>query len=177
MFKTDTTVLVIIDVQEKLALAMHDAASMIQNLQKIIKGAHILGVPIIATQQINLGPTLPEIKDLIPEAPIIEKRSFSCCGEEGFIDILTQINRNQILVAGIECHICVYQTALDLVRLGYEVQAVADCISSRALANRNTGIERMQREGVDVTSVEMALFELLKVAEGENIRQISRLVK
>jgi nicotinamidase-related amidase len=177
MFKPDSTVLVIIDVQEKLAHTMHETTSMIQNLQKMIKGAHILGVPIIATQQINLGPTLPEIKDLIPEVSIVEKRSFSCCGEEAFIDVLTQINRNQILIAGIECHICVYQTAVDLVRLGYEVQAIADCISSRTMVNRDIGIERMQREGINLTSVEMALFELLKVAQGENIRQISRLVK
>lgn len=177
MCTTDTTVLIVIDLQEKLVHAMHNGAFVIENLQKLIEGTGILGIPLIATEQINLGPTISDIADHFRGITPIQKRSFSCCGEAAFMQALQRDNRRQALIAGIECHICVYQTAVDLVRLGYEVQVVADCVSSRTEMNRAIGLARMQSEGVRISSTEMALFELLKVAQGEGIRQISRLVK
>jgi len=177
MFTTDTTVLIVIDLQEKLVHAMHNGSFVVENLQKLIEGTGILGIPLIATEQINLGPTISSIADRFREITPIQKRSFSCCGEKDFMGALEPINRRQVLIAGIECHVCVYQTAVDLVHLGYEVQIVADCTSSRTEVNRAIGLDRMQAEGVQLTSTEMALFELLKVAHGERIRQISRLVK
>ena len=177
MYHTDSTVLVLIDIQEKLAPAMHESLFTIQNLQKIVNGAKILQIPMLVTEQVNLGSTITDIAEHLAGIEPIKKRSFSCCREEDFIKALSALNRRQVLITGIECHICVYQTAVDLVSLGYDVQVVADCVSSRTASNQSIGLKRMESEGVKITSTEMALFELLKVAQGDKIRQISRLVK
>ncbi|HET56849.1 MAG TPA: hydrolase [Deltaproteobacteria bacterium] len=177
MLDTDSTLLVIIDVQEKLASAMHDSSALITNLQKMIRGALLLGIPIIATEQVNLGSTVPDVAGIMDGVRPIEKRSFSCCGEKQFMNALEKAGRRQVMIAGIECHICVYQTAVDLAARGYEVQVLADCVSSRTSMNRSIGLERMNSEGVRSTSAEMSLFELLKVAEGDAIRALSRIVK
>ena len=177
MFNIDSTMLIVIDLQEKLAHAMHESSFIIENLQKLIQGAQFLQVPVRLTEQVNLGPTIATIAEHLTGTEPFQKRSFNCCGEEGFLRELEKLHRNQVLIAGIECHICVHQTAVDLVQRGYEVQVVADCVSSRTAMNRSIGLDRMQSEGVTISSTEMALFELLKVAEGEGIRHISRLVK
>ena len=177
MLRTDATLLLIIDVQEKLARAMHDSDFIVSNLTKMIHGAKLLHIPLILTEQVNLGPTIPDLADIVDDRPAIEKRSFSCCGENSFMETLAELNRKQVLIGGIECHICVYQTAMDLAAAGHDVQILADCVSSRTAMNRSIGLDRMAAEGIKLTSTEMALFELLKVADGENIRALSRLVK
>lgn len=177
MLSTHSTLLIIIDVQEKLASAMHDSTTLIANLQKMIRGALLLGIPIIATEQVNLGSTVTDVAGIMDGVRPIEKRSFSCCGEKQFMDALEKAGRHQIVIGGIECHICVYQTAVDLAARGYEVQVLADCVSSRTAMNRSIGLDRMNSEGVRSTSAEMALFELLRVAEGNSIRALSRIVK
>jgi nicotinamidase-related amidase len=103
--------------------------------------------------------------------------SFSCCQNDRFASALKALNRKQVLIAGIEAHICVYQTAVDLVGLGYEVQVVADAVSSRQIENKEIGLQKMKAFGISLTSVETALFELLKVAEGEQFKKIIKIVK
>ncbi|MCX5800149.1 MAG: hydrolase [Candidatus Eisenbacteria bacterium] len=179
MLKTETTVLVIIDVQGKLAHLMHRKEELFENLQKIIKGARILGIPILWLEQNpeGLGPTIPELAALLDDVGPISKFSFSCCGDDRFVTALNSLNRKQVLLAGIETHICVYQTATDLVASGYEVQIVSDAVSSRTKENRKIGLERIKEIGAGLTGTETALFELLRTAKAEKFKEIAKIVK
>jgi len=138
-----------------------------------------LGIPILWTEQNpeGLGPTIPEVANLLSGIKSVSKLSFSCCGNERFMEALRALNRNQVLLAGIEAHVCIYQTAVDLVNLGYEVQVVVDAVSSRTKENKLIGLERIREVGVSLTSTESVLFELLKVAKGSKFREILKVVK
>jgi nicotinamidase-related amidase len=179
MLKPDNTVLSVIDVQGELAHAMHNKEMLFENLQKLIKGSKILGIPILWTEQNpeGLGPTIPEVANLLSGIKPVSKLSFSCCGNERFMEALRALNRNQVLLAGIEAHVCIYQTAVDLVNLGYEVQVVIDAVSSRTKENKLIGLEKIREVGVSLTSTETVLFELLKVAEGPKFEGILNIVK
>lgn len=179
MLETENTVLLIVDIQGKLAHLMDRKEYLFKNVQKLIKGMRTLGIPILWVEQNprGLGATIPEIASLLPDIEPISKMTFSSCGNDRFVQALNALDRKQVLISGIEAHICVYQTAADLVGMGYEVQAVADAVSSRTLENRAIGLQKMRDAGVGVTSVETALFELLKVAGGDQFRDIIRIVK
>lgn len=179
MLQADDTALIVIDVQGKLATLMHEKETLFQNLARLIRGAQLLQIPIVLTEQYpqGLGETAPEIKSLLPDVQPITKMSFSCCGAETFINSLEELDRKQLLVAGIESHICVYQTVSDLLDAGYEVEVVADAVSSRTAENRQLGLSRMYDMGARLTSTEMALFELLRVAGTPTFKEISKLVK
>lgn len=179
MLTPENAVLVIIDYQDKLFRVMQNQERTLQNLLKLIKGTLVMDVPVILTEQYpaGLGPTLPEITQLLPAIQPVEKLCFSCCGEERFQRELESLNRKQVLLSGIEAHICVYQTAMDLLKLGYEVHIVVNCISSRELENKEVCLMKMSNVGINLTTTEMALFELLKVAERDKFKQISRIVK
>lgn len=179
MLDIENTALLIIDIQGKLAHLMDRKELLFSNVQKLIKGVQVLGIPILWVEQNpeGLGPTIPEISALLPDIQPISKMSFSSCGNAPFMQALKSLGRKQILVSGIEAHICVYQTAADLVALGYEVQVAADAVSSRNFENKEIGLQRLKDVGVGLTCVETALFELLKVAEGEQFKQIIRIVK
>jgi nicotinamidase-related amidase len=176
---TGNTALLVIDMQERLFPAMHEKEKLLRNMLKLIRGAQVLEIPIVLTEQYpkGLGPTLPEIKELLTNVSPIEKVSFNCCDEEVFCQALGALKRKQVLVAGIEAHICVYQTAVALSRSGYEVQVVGDCVASREPGNKLVALFRMGAAGVSPTTVEMALFELLRVAKGDKFKQISNIVK
>lgn len=179
MLNTINTLLAVVDVQGKLAHMMHHRESLFKNLKVAIRGAQILELPILATEQYpeGMGPTTPEISSLIKDVLPISKTSFSCCGSEAFMAALKQIGRYQVLLAGIEAHVCVQQTALDLLDDGYEVQVLADAVSSRNPENRAIAFNRMRDAGVVVTSTEAALFELMRKSEGPAFKQILSLVK
>jgi nicotinamidase-related amidase len=180
MLNQNNTALVVIDVQGRLAQLMHQKEALFENLQKLIKGVQVLELPIIWNEQLpeKLGPTIPEIAQLLSHsAQPIRKASFSCCGNPPFLEALQATQRKQILLTGIESHVCVYQTCLDLLNLGFEVQVVTDGVSSRTAENRQLGLDRMKEAGAAWTSTEMALFELLRVAEGPKFREITRIVK
>ena len=179
MLATGNTALIVIDVQEKLTRVMHEKERFLENLRKLIQGAQALGIPIILTEQNpqGLGPTVPEVANLTPNLQPIAKFSFSCCGDQRFAQELTALHRKQVLLAGIETHVCIYQTSLDLLSQGYEVQIVADAVASRTAENKDIGLEKTKNEGASLTSTETALFELLKVAEGEKFKEIIKIVK
>jgi len=177
MMRRNHTVLIIVDVQGNLARLMDNREMVFENIQKVIKGCQVLDIPMILTEQVNLGPTIAEIKDLMPGIRPIIKESFSCCGDQVFMAALTSLNRKQILLAGIETHVCVYNTAMDLLDLGYEVQIAADAVSSRTALNREIALQKMKDSGVTWTSTEMVLFELLKTAADSKLRDIIRIVK
>ncbi|MCK9229430.1 MAG: isochorismatase family protein [Syntrophales bacterium] len=177
MLDPSTTLLVIIDAQERLMPAVLDSERVIHNLQIMIRGAQLFNVPILALEQVNLGPIVAPLAELLGDTRPIGKKSFSGCGERTFVEALESAGRRRILVGGAETHICVHQTALGLLERGYETLVLEDCVSSRTAANRETGLRRMNAEGVKSTSAEMALYELLRVAEGDGIRALTRLVK
>lgn len=179
MLTLEKTVLFIVDVQGKLAQLMHDKETLFDNLQKIVKGARILDVPVLWAEQNpkGLGPTIPEIAGLLPDMRPFPKLSFSCCGDDGFMRAFRSLNRSQVLIAGIETHVCVYQTAADLLSAGHEVQIVADAVSSRHPNNKRIGLKKIRDDGGSLTSAETALFELLRVAEGDKFKQILKLVR
>lgn len=179
MLTPENTILVMIDIQEKLARAMLDKQALVENAVKMVSGAKILGAPIIRTEQNpnGLGRTVPELEEILGDVEPITKLSFSCCGEPRFMEALQKFGRKQILIGGIESHVCVYQTVSDLAALGYEVQTLADVVSSRNAENRNIGLERCSEAGSSITSVETALFEMLRAAEGDKFKQMLKVVK
>ena len=179
MLNIENTSLLIVDIQGNLAHSMYGKELLFKNAQKLIKGVQVLEIPIIWLEQNpqGLGPTNPEIADLLSNIRPINKTTFSCCQNDRFKKALKALNRKQVLIAGIEAHVCVYQTALDLADLGYEVQVVTDAVSSRNADDKEIGLQKMRDYGVGLTSVETALFELLKVAEGERFREILKIVK
>ena len=179
MLKTENVALLIVDIQGNLAHAMHGKELLFKNVQKLIKGIKALGIPVLWAEQNpqGLGPTIPEIADLLSDLQPISKMSFSCCGNDRFVQALKALNRHQVLIAGIETHVCVYQTAADLVGLRYEVQVVTDAVSSRSMENKEIGLQKVREIGVGLTSVETALFEILRVAEGERLKEILKILK
>lgn len=179
MLKVEDTVLLVIDVQEKIASKMYEKEKLFKNLQTIIKGIQILEIPILWVEEKPewLGGTVPEIKELLNKIQPIRKLSFSCGGDEYFRQTLKSFNRKQVLTVGIETHICVYQTAVDLQSWGYGVHLIVDAVSSRTQENKQIGLEKIKRAGAELTSVETVLFELLKMAEGEKFKEILKIVK
>jgi len=171
--------LVVVDVQGKLARLMYDKQVLFKNIQILIKTAKILNVPILWCQQCPdaLGPTIPEIAQLLSDSEPIDKSAFCCCGNEQFNIKLNESTRQQILLCGIETHVCIYQTAVDLHAKGFSVDVIADAVSSRTPGNKQIAINRMAAEGINVSCTEMALFELLKTAEHPQFKQIAKLIK
>ncbi|MBU2022804.1 MAG: hydrolase [Gammaproteobacteria bacterium] len=179
MLRKDKTGLVVIDVQGKLATIVHDSEAFIANLVKLVKAAKLLGLPILWLEQNpeKLGATVPELREVVDMVEPIAKYSFSACGEPAFVDAVKKAKVNTWLVSGIEAHICVYQTALGLLDLGYEVELVSDCVSSRAIENKEMALAKLARKGAEVTSLEMCLFELIGDCRADEFRSALSLIK
>lgn len=179
MLKADKAVLTIVDVQGKLATLMKDKDILFDNLVRMIHGAKALNIPIIWNEQVpeKLGETIAPLKEILIDNAPLPKVSFSCCGNPAFMERLKSSGRKQVILVGIETHICVYQTALDLIENGYEVHLVVDAVSSRYEVNKHVGVERMKVAGAVLTTVEMSLFEMLGKAEGEKFKEIAKIVK
>lgn len=172
----DRTALLVIDVQEAFRKALPEFDRVAASAGTLAAGAAELGVPVVVTEQYpkGLGRTVAEVADRLPEgtAPV-EKVRFSAAEAEGF-DLG---GRDQVLVCGIETHVCVNQTVLDLLDQGVEVQVAGDAVGSRTEANRELGLQKMERAGAVLTSVETALFELLGGSDAEGFKAVQRLVK
>ena len=178
MLKKEDAVLIFIDVQGRLAEIVDGSDVLFKNLTRLLKGMNALEIPVIATEQLpeKLGPTRNEFQELI-RSTVIAKSSFSCCDEPAFLDALQKNGRKQVLLCGIETHICVYQTALHLLDGGYEVQVVSDAVSSRDPANKALALCRMKAEGARLTGIEMLLYELLGDAKAPQFKSILQIVK
>lgn len=172
--------LVLVDLQVKLAAAMpsHEMQLVIKKSGILVQAATILNVPCIFTEQYpkGLGPTVPEIAALLTSVHPVEKTSFSCVAEPKFSRQLTS-DHSQIILAGMEAHICVLQTALDLVAIGKQVFVAEDAVISRSVANKNNAIARMREAGCIVSNTESIVFEWLGVAEGDAFKVISKLIR
>lgn len=174
--------LLVIDMQDRLLPVMAGAAEVERRALILIKAAKAMNVPVLASEQYpkGLGPTVPAVREAIGNAPIFEKLSFSCWRDEAFKDHLTSLHeggRPQAIVAGIESHVCVLQTAIDLAQAGFAVFAVADALSSRALSSVELAQDRMRQDGVEMVNTEMAIFELLGKAGTAQFRELSGLIK
>jgi nicotinamidase-related amidase len=175
------SLLVVIDVQEKLCAAMNPEvlAQLVRNAGILLDGAAELSVPVVFTEQYvkGLGPTLGELKERVPAASCHEKLTFSCCGNEAFVQQIKESGRKQIVICGMETHVCVLQTVIDLLGDGFNVHLVKDAVMSRSNDNRQTAIEAMVQAGAVPTSTESVVFQWLKVAGTDSFKKLSRLVK
>ena len=169
--------LAVIDVQEAFRPAVLDFESVAANAGLLVQGARILGLPVLVTEQYprGLGKTAPEVAEHLDGIEPIEKVCFSAVDADGFPARLG--DRDQVLLCGIESHVCVNQTAEDLLAAGREVHVVQDAVSSRTVANRDLGLHKMEHSGAVLTSVETALFELLRAAGTPEFKQVQALVK
>jgi len=180
--QSHSALLAVIDVQEKLARVIHEIDSVEQNIARLVSGARLLGVPAIATEQYpkGIGPTTQIVRSAFEDSGTFEpvqKMCFSSWGCDEFADHVRRSERRQIIVTGIEAHVCVYQTCLDLLDVGYGVWIVADAVSSRTPRNRDLALERLVAEGGRLTSTEMALFEMTVESGTDTFKAVSRLVK
>lgn len=179
MTKKRKTAIVLIDIQGKLAEIMQDAEQLFENVEKLIRGAKLLNIPIIWTEQLpdKLGTTTSRLKDLLIDNEPIIKSEFSCVLNSNFRSLIDQEQYDHFLVCGIETHVCVYQTCRDLLAVGYEVELIADAVSSRTKLNKDIGLERMVSLGAQLTNVEMLLFEKQEIAEGDTFRELIKIIK
>lgn len=175
------SVLLLVDFQERLMKAMPEEPRerMLRNARILVQAASRLGVPVLFSEQYakGLGPTVREILDLLPGAEPIEKMIFSCAAVDRFRTVVESLGRRTFLLAGIENHVCVLQTALDLASGGYRVFTARDATCSRTRENWEAGNEVMARAGVTVSSTEIVVFQWLRTAEAEEFREISKLIR
>lgn len=179
MLNKEKTALVVVDIQGKLAGMVHEHEKLFSNVRTMIKGAKILNLPVIWLEQnpTGLGPTVPEIANELNDLQPLAKMTFSCARHKPFLQKLKETGCVQVLLVGIETHICVYQTAMQLFDLGYEVEVIADAVSSRTQQNKQIALDKLRDTGIKLSSVEMALYELQEIAEGDSFKQILKLIK
>jgi nicotinamidase-related amidase len=179
LLEREKTGLLVIDLQPPLLEKMWNKQELTANVRRLAEGVRILGLPILLTEQYpqKLGPTAPCIAEVLAETTAFAKLAFSCCRERPIMEALRAQGKSAWLVCGIEAHVCVSQTALDLLSQDYKVQVVADAVGSRTQANWQTGLDRLRQAGAVITSTEMALFELLERAGTDEFRAVQRLVK
>ena len=179
MLTSDTALLNVIDVQGRLAHIVEGSEAMRKNVVRLVEGAKLFDLPVIATEQVpdKLGDTVPEIVEALGDVPRLIKDTFSCYPEESIRAAYQDAGRNQVVVCGIESHVCVYQTVMDLISNEYEVHLVVDAIASRSAGNKEVAVRRMEREGACLTTTEMALFELQHDCRGDRFRALAKLVR
>ncbi|MGE5610295.1 MAG: isochorismatase family protein [Bacillota bacterium] len=171
-------VLLVVDVQEKLLPAMEAAEACVAGVRKIVEAMKVLEVPTLVTEQYpaGLGRTCAPIRESLGEVAAVEKVRYSAC-VEGITEQLAKLSRRQVIVVGVETHVCVQQTVLDLLRSGYAAYVCADAVSSRRSLDRETALARMRQAGAVVTTVESVIFEMLGEAGTECFKKILRIVK
>ncbi len=179
ILKKESTALLIIDLQEKILPVIRNIDSVLENTIKLIRGFKILQLPVFFTEQYpkGLGPTSPKILETLKGYNAIQKMSFSCFGAEDLFSTLKQKRLTQIVVTGVESHVCVQQTVLDLLANDFQVNVAADAVSSRREIDYMIALDRMRTLGAEVTTTESVLFELLEVCATSEFKEISKIVK
>lgn len=180
MLNIEDSVLVVIDIQDRLVLASKYGIDVANTMVKATRAASVLGIPTVITEQYpkGLGHTVPTISEkLKPETPIVEKCSFSLLREEGFLDKIKAYGKKQIVICGIETHICVHQTAAELMDAGFEVFVAKDACASRNKYEFKQGIEAMHDNGAKISCLEIILFEWLRSAKNPKFKEVQVLIK
>lgn len=178
LLQKETTALLVIDVQERLMPVIHGQEQIFVSVNKLLRGAEMLGLETIITEQYpkGLGNTCKEV-EIGENKTLIEKVCFSCMQSEPVTEQLKLTNKKSLIICGVESHICVLKTTLDALKQGYEVHVVADAVSSRTAENKQIALDRMRQAGAFITSVEMVLFMLLDKAGTDEFKAISKLIK
>lgn len=178
--ESGNSVLVVIDIQEKLCPAMDEKVlkHLVKNAGILLDAAAELDIPVVGTEQYvkGLGELLPELKNRIG-TPALEKMTFSCCGDPAFVEKMKALGKRQVIIVGMECHVCVLQTVIELLDAGFIVHLVRDAVMSRRKENWLVGLETARDAGAVITSTEAALFQLLKVAGTDEFKKLSKLVR
>jgi len=179
LIDADTSCLLVIDIQAKLNPVMFDPLRVPEGAAKLLLGASIIGVPAVVTEQYSkgVGPTVDDLQDFMPEGSPMEKNTFSCMADDAFTARFRALGKTQVVVAGIEAHVCVLQTCLQLIAEGVQVFVVEDATASRTVENHRAGLERIRHAGGHIVTVEMVLFEWLKRSGTPEFKQISQLIK
>jgi nicotinamidase-related amidase len=179
ILRADSAALIVIDMQAPFVQSVQDSQLITENAANLVRGFQVLNIPVIGTTQyaMRMGDIIPEIRHALPPTPAHNKMVFDCCGAASFNAAVAQTGANQILICGVETHICVCQTALGLVAQGYQVHIAADATSSRSNSDCKIGLEKMYRAGVVPSSVEMALYEMVQEAGSLQFKQILELIK
>lgn len=177
--KQEETAMLLVDVQERLWQHMEEKEALKESLSVLLQGLQCLHIPILCNQQYTkgLGETIAPLKAILTKTYVYEKQTFSCCQNSDVIEALKALHVKKVILAGIESHVCVLQTALDLLDLGYEVIACGDAMRSRKSGDHAMALRRMESEGVVLGSTESILFELLGGATHPQFKQISTLIK
>ncbi|MBP9855550.1 MAG: hydrolase [Candidatus Omnitrophica bacterium] len=179
MFSVEKSVLVVVDIQGTLVRVMHDQVRLFKNIQSLIRGCRTLDIPIIVTEQApeKIGSTAPEIMQCLGDVQPIPKDSFSCFLSQEFTSALKSYRRKEIILCGIESHVCAFQTVADLLQHKYMVNVIADAVSSRTSEDRIIGLDRMRSLGASISSTEMILTELLRTSSHPKFKEILSLIK
>ena len=175
---TEQAIIVVIDMQEPFLRGIHERERVVANVGRLLKGAKILRVPTVSTVQNQkaMGDVIPELRSLLPSPPL-EKMTFSCYADRRFSTDVDRSGRKQIILCGVESHICVSQTALAMLDAGFQVQVCADAVSSRTKENWQIGIEKIRQAGGLITATESVLFEMLHEAGSADFKEILQIVK
>lgn len=180
LLSVEDALLLVIDIQERFKPILFNGDQVIRGTQQLIEGCNLLEVPVLVTEQYpkGLGPTVPELKEVLKtEAPVLEKTCFGCC-EDPIIEVkLRQFHRKQILVCGIEAHVCVNQTVVRLLEWGYHVFLMEDAIGARSEGNYRIALKKLAQLGAIPSCVEMALFELMRTATHPQFKAIQQLIR
>lgn len=179
LFTKENSIVLLVDYQERFVKVLHDNEQTIKNIKLLLSGANIYKVPLYVSEQVpeKLGPTISDFKELLKDATFFSKTTMSCCGKPSFLDALKSKNISKVAVCGIEAHVCVEQTCLDLIYNGFQVHLATDAITSRLLYNKPIAIEKMKSAGGIISSVETILFEMAYEAGNEEFRKLQQLFK
>jgi nicotinamidase-related amidase len=180
LLNKENSVLVIFEMQERLFPAVLSHKEVLQNIINLARSCKVLGVPIILTEQYpkGLGPTIPDLKDALDEGVVpLEKLSFSAFGSESFRDRLKELNAKTLILSGLECHICITQTALAGLSEGFDIHVVSDATSSRTKENYQAGLARIRQAGAVITTTEMVLYEMMKVAKTPEFDEVLKVLR
>ena len=179
LFSRDNSGVLLVDYQEKFVSVLHNNEETIKNIKLLLAGANTYNVPILVSEQVpeKLGSTILDFGEYIKKSKVFHKKTMSCCGEIGFLSELKDREIKKIAVCGIEAHVCVLQTSLDLIQNGFQVHLVCDAITTRIPYNKDIAIEKMKSAGVIISSVETILFEVAYTAGTEEFKKLQQLLK
>jgi nicotinamidase-related amidase len=177
--RREDSLLLIIDIQQAMLKVIENWEEIAWKVNQLTRAADIFDIPVLLTEQYpkGLGATIPQVLQAIQSPRVCHKEHFSACQEEGFLAELRALGRPRIILAGMEAHVCVLQTGLDLIQAGFELQLAADAVASRTLFNRDTGIDLLRQAGVVITSTEIVIFEWIHRSNTDEFRRVHPILK
>jgi len=173
------SLLLVIDIQEKFRKVIFEFDRVVENTKKLVRSFGVLGIPVVVSEQYTkgLGKTVKEIKVDLKKSEIVEKISFDCFNDGGFLELIKKSGKKNMIICGIEAHVCVFQTVLSALSKGFTVHLIVDAVSSRKEKDYDIAIRRMENEGAKLASTEMIIFQMMKDSKDKNFKEISNIIK